>query len=354
MTQKWKENFIKIQPYTAGEQPGSGDVIKLNANENPYPPAPGVEAVLRNADAAGLRKYPQIDGADLRRALAAAHGLGAASVFAANGSDEVLALAFRAFFNSGKPVLFPNITYSFYPVWCELFGIPFRRVALGKDLRIRPGDYEEENGGVVIANPNAPTGIALGISEIEELLSLNAESVVIVDEAYVDFGTRSSTELIPKYGNLLVTQTFSKGRSLAGLRIGAAFGDPELISVLDAVKNSFNSYPIDSLASAAGVASLEDRAYFDMRAAQVIATRERLSAALRGMGFFATDSAANFLFVRHADASAAELSEYLKKNGILVRRFPSPETERYLRISVGTDEETDKLLDVVSDFLKKG
>jgi histidinol-phosphate aminotransferase len=354
MTQKWKENFIKIKPYKAGEQPKSDGVIKLNANENPYPPAPGVEMFLRGICADGLRRYPQIDGADLRRALAKEHGLDIASVFAANGSDEVLALAFRAFFNSDKPVLFPHITYSFYPVWCELFGIPFRKAPLGPDLRIRLCDYRRENGGVIIANPNAPTGIALDISEIDEIVSSNADSVVIVDEAYVDFGAPSSVELVSKYENLLVVQTFSKGRALAGLRLGMAFGDPGLISVLDAVKNSFNSYPVDSLAAAAGIASVEDRAYFEKRAGQVIATRERVAAALRNMGFSLTDSAANFLFMTHARVDAAELLEYMREHGILVRHFSLPETNRYLRVSIGTDAEMDCFLSAAADFLRKG
>ncbi|MDR1247632.1 MAG: aminotransferase class I/II-fold pyridoxal phosphate-dependent enzyme [Clostridiales Family XIII bacterium] len=354
MTQKWKENIIKIKPYKAGEQPKGDGVIKLNANENPYPPAPGVGALLRGVGSDRLRRYPQIDGAELRRALAREYGLDSASVFVSNGSDEVLALAFRGFFNSDKPVLFPSITYSFYPVWCELFGIPFRRVALGPDLRIHPCDYRSENGGVIIANPNAPTGIALDISEIDEIVSANTGSVVIVDEAYVDFGARSSVELISKYENLLIVQTFSKGRSLAGLRLGMAFGSPELISVLDTVKNSFNSYPVDSIASAVGVVSLGEKAYFEMRARQVIATRERVSAALRKMGFSLTDSAANFLFITHADLSAAELLEYLRARGILVRHFSAPETERYLRVSIGTDAEMDGFLSAVSDFLQKG
>jgi histidinol-phosphate aminotransferase len=354
MMQKWKENFIKIKPYKAGEQPESDGVIKLNANENPYPPAPGVGALLQGVDPDRLRRYPQADGADLRRALAKEHGINVDSVFVSNGSDEVLALAFRGFFNSDKPVLFPNITYSFYPVWCEFFGIPFLRAALGPDLRIRPCDYRRENGGVIIANPNAPTGIALDISKIDEIVSSNADSVVIVDEAYVDFGARSSLELISKYENLLVVQTFSKGRALAGLRLGMAFGDPGLISVLDAVKNSFNSYPVDSLAAAAGIASIEDRAYFEMRAAQVIATREKVAAALRDMDFLLTDSSANFLFMTHARADAAELLEYLRGCGILVRHFSAPETERYLRVSIGTDTEMDGFLNAVSDFLRKG
>jgi histidinol-phosphate aminotransferase len=351
---KWRENLIRIKPYKAGEQPKSGDVIKLNANENPYPPAPGVEAVLRGFSADGFRRYPQTDGTDLRRALAREHGLDPFSVFVANGSDEVLALAFRGFFNSNKPVLFPDITYSFYPVWCEFFEIPFRMVELDGELRVRPEDYAAENGGVVLANPNAPTGIALDLSEIERLVASNGDSVVIVDEAYIDFGARSAVKLLSKYENLLIAQTFSKGRALAGLRLGMAFGSPELISVLVAVKNSFNSYPVDSFAVAAGVASLADGAYFAARAAQVVATRERVAASLREMGFFMTDSAANFLFVTHPGAPAAELLAYLKERGILVRHFSLPRIDRYLRITVGTDAEMDRLLAVVSDFLRRG
>ncbi|MDR2132259.1 MAG: histidinol-phosphate transaminase [Clostridiales Family XIII bacterium] len=354
MSKKWKENFIRVNPYKAGEQPKSGGAIKLNANENPYPPAPGVAALLRAVDADGLRRYPQADGADLCRALADAHGLDPSSVFVANGSDEVLALAFRAFFNSKKPVLFPDVTYSFYPVWCELFGISHLRIALDEDFRIRAEDYAGENGGVVIANPNAPTGIALPLSDIERIASSNAESVVIVDEAYVDFGARSAVELTARHENLLVTQTFSKGRALAGLRLGMAFGHADLIAVLGAVKNSFNSYPVDSVAAAAGVASIADEAYFAERRARVIATRERVAAALRDMGFSMTDSAANFLFVTHAKADASALFEYLKERGILVRHFALPRIERHLRVTVGTDEEMDRLLEAVSDFLRKG
>ncbi|MDR2355312.1 MAG: aminotransferase class I/II-fold pyridoxal phosphate-dependent enzyme [Clostridiales Family XIII bacterium] len=354
MTQKkWKENFIRIEPYSAGEQPESDDVIKLNTNENPYPPAPGVAAALRAAGIDGLRRYPQADGKDLRLALAAARGTDPASVFVANGSDEALALAFRAFFNSKKPVLFPDVSYSFYPVWCDLFGIPYRRPATDGDFRIRVRDYAAENGGVVLANPNAPTGIALTLFEIEEILSSNRDSVVIVDEAYVDFGACSAIGLISKYENLLVTQSFSKGRALAGLRLGAAFGCADLIAVLGAVKNAFNSYLVDSVAAAAGVASLADGAYFEKRTAQVIATRERFAAVLRGMGFSVTDSAANFLFVTHADLDAAALMRYLKGRGILVRHFSLPRIERYLRITVGTDAEMDRLTEEISCFLQK-
>jgi histidinol-phosphate aminotransferase len=328
------------------------DVIKLNANENPYPPAPGVEAAIRGVQAEALRKYPQIDSTDLRQALADYHGLASGSVFAGNGSDEVLAFAFRAFFNSSLPVLFPEITYSFYPVWCRVFGIPYRRVPLAEGFRIDVAGYAGGNGGVVIANPNAPTGLCLERGQIEGLLRANSGSVVIIDEAYIDFGGLSSAGLTERHENLLVTQTFSKGRSLAGLRIGAAFGSPELIRTLDAVKNSFNSYPIDSVAAAAGVASLSDEAYFKKRARQIAATRERAREALEGMGFYATKSEANFLFVSHPGVDAVALQAYLKENGVLVRHFSQRGIERFLRISVGTEVQMDRLLALIEKYLQ--
>ncbi|MDR3295740.1 MAG: aminotransferase class I/II-fold pyridoxal phosphate-dependent enzyme, partial [Clostridiales Family XIII bacterium] len=334
----------------AGEQPKREGVIKLNANENPYPPAPGVAEAIRGIPAEDLRKYPQADDLDLRRALALYHGLDVESVFAANGSDEAIALAFRSFFNSKKPILFPGVTYSFYPVWCGLFGVPYRLVPLAKDFRICVEDYAAENGGVVLANPNAPTGLGLSLDEVEQLLALNPDAVVIVDEAYVDFGCASCIGLIAEHENLLVVQTFSKGRALAGIRLGAAFGSPALISVLNAVKNAFNSYPVDRVAAAAGIASLADEAYFKMRAGQVAATRERTAASLREMGFFVTDSLANFLFVSREGTDAAALQAYAKERGILVRHFALPETERFLRISVGTDAEMDRLLEIFSGY----
>jgi histidinol-phosphate aminotransferase len=349
----WRQNLISIEPYTAGEQPAHGGVIKLNANENPYPPAPGAAAAIKGLWTEDLKRYPQIDSADLRAALAEYHGIAPECVFAANGSDEALAFAFRGFFNSKKPVLFPEITYSFYPVWCGFFGIPFRTPPLTDDFRIRVEDYAGENGGVVVANPNAPVGTALERTDMERLIAQNRDSVVIVDEAYVDFGARSCVDLIGTYDNLLVVHTFSKGRALAGLRLGMAFGSPELIAVLEAVKNSFNSYPVDRVTSAAGVASIADREYFERRSNQVIATRERTAERLKGMGFRMTDSLANFLFITHEHADAVGLQAYLKERGILVRHFKHPKTARFLRISIGTDAEMDRLLAALTEFFAK-
>jgi histidinol-phosphate aminotransferase len=349
----WRDNLIQIDPYTAGEQAVGKDVIKLNANENPYPPAPGVEAAIKGIQAESLRRYPQIKSTDLRQALADYHGLASESVFAGNGSDEVLAFAFRAFFNSGLPVLFPEITYSFYPVWCRIFGIPYRCVPLAEDFRVDIACYAGRNGGVVIANPNAPTGLYLECGKIEDLLRANRSSVVIIDEAYIDFGGISSAKLTERHENLLVTQTFSKGRSLAGLRIGVAFGNPELIRALDAVKDSFNSYPLDSVAAAAGVAALSDEAYFKKRSRQIAATRERVREMLDGMGFYTTKSEANFLFVSHPGVDAVALQAYLKSNGVLVRHFSQNGIERFLRISVGTEAQMDRLLALIEKYMQQ-
>ncbi|MDR1136363.1 MAG: histidinol-phosphate transaminase [Clostridiales Family XIII bacterium] len=348
----WRDNLIKIEAYVAGEQPTGKDVIKLNANENPYPPAPGVETAIKGVSPEALRKYPQIDSGDLRQALADYHSLARESVFAGNGSDEVLAFAFRGFFNSDRPILFPEISYSFYPVWCNMFNIPCKRPPLAEGLRIDPQDYKKDNGGVVIANPNAPTGLSLEQREIEDILKANKASIVIIDEAYVDFGAFSSVGLTEKYDNLLVVQTFSKGRSLAGARIGAAFGNPELIRVLDAVKDSFNSYPLDSIASAIGIASLADEAYFKKRIRQIVAARERTRETLEKMGFYATDSKSNFLFVKHPTADAARLQAYLKENGVLVRRFDQRGIEQFLRITVGTEAQMDRLLGLVEEYMR--
>jgi histidinol-phosphate aminotransferase len=353
VTAGWRNNLIRLDPYRAGEQPKSADVIKLNANENPYPPAPGVYAAVRGLECEGLRRYPSADGGGLRRALAAYHGLDEGEVFVGNGSDEILALAFRAFFNSGSPVLFPDVTYSFYPVWCRLFGIAYETRGLAEDFSARVDDYKGENGGVVLANPNAPTGVCLPDGGVERLMRRNGgASVVIIDEAYIDFGGVSSVGLVREFENLLVVQTFSKGRALAGMRLGMAFGSPALISVLEAVKNSFNSYPVDSVAEAAGIASIEDDAYFRARAGQVAATRDRVAGQMRGMGFRLTDSRANFLFAAHPDIDAEALKAHLGGRGILVRHFRLPGIERHLRISVGTDAEMDALLEGIREFME--
>ncbi len=348
----WKDNLIKIQPYTAGEQPDKTDFIKLNANENPYPPSPKVIRAIREFNGENLKKYPSADAVPLRNALAKRFGLECENVFAGNGSDDVLALCFRAFFNSERPIIYPDITYSFYPVWCEMLKIPYEAIPVDDNFNIRAEDYGRPNGGVVIANPNAPTSIGRGLDFIREILSCNRESIVIVDEAYVDFGGTSALPLLKEYENLVITQTFSKSRSMAGMRIGYALGNSEIISTLFAAKDSYNSYPMDSVAIAAGIASVEDEDYFNRMISRVVSSRERLTAGLRALGFNLPDSSANFVFAEHSNHAAKDICEYLKAKDIYVRYFSKPRIDNRLRITVGTDGEIDKLLDALSDYLK--
>lgn len=348
----WKDNLIKIQPYTAGEQPDKTDFIKLNANENPYPPSPKVIRAIREFNGENLKKYPSADAVPLRNALAKRFGLECENVFAGNGSDDVLALCFRAFFNSERPIIYPDITYSFYPVWCEMLKIPYEAIPVDDNFNIRAEDYRRPNGGVVIANPNAPTSIGRGLDFIREILSCNRESIVIVDEAYVDFGGTSALPLLKEYENLVITQTFSKSRSMAGMRIGYALGNSEIISTLFAAKDSYNSYPMDSVAIAAGIASVEDEDYFNRMISRVVSSRERLTAGLRALGFNLPDSSANFVFAEHSNHAAKDICEYLKTKDIYVRYFSKPRIDNRLRITVGTDGEIDKLLDALSDYLK--
>lgn len=347
----WKDNLIKIQPYTAGEQPDKTDFIKLNANENPFPPSPKVARVIREFNGEALKKYPNADAAPLAAALAERFGLERGNVFVGNGSDDVLALCFRAFFNSDKPVIYPDITYSFYPVWCEMLKIPYETVPVDGSFNINAADYRRPNGGVVIANPNAPTSIGRGLDFIRDILDHNRESVVIVDEAYVDFGGESALPLLKEFENLVITQTFSKSRSMAGMRIGYALGNKEIISALFAAKDSYNSYPMDSVAIAAGVASVEDEEYFVKTISRVIALRERLSEGLRALGFVLPDSSTNFVFAEHPKRSAKEISDYLKTRDIYVRHFSKPRIDNRLRITVGTEEEIGLLLGALKDFL---
>ncbi|MBQ9948758.1 MAG: histidinol-phosphate transaminase [Oscillospiraceae bacterium] len=348
----WRDNLIKIEPYVAGEQPNKTDFIKLNANENPYPPSPAVLKAIEGFNAEGLKKYPDADAKPLAAAIAERAGLTRENVFVGNGSDDVLALCFRAFFNSDKPVIYPDITYSFYPVWCEMLRIPFETIPVDEDFNINAADYKRPNGGVVIANPNAPTSIARGLDFIREILDSNKDSVVIVDEAYVDFGGESAVPLLSEYENLVVTQTFSKSRSMAGMRIGCAFGNKEIISALYAAKDSYNSYPMDSVAIEAGIASVKDEEYFRATIAKVIATRDRLSAALREMGFSLPDSCANFVFAEHPKYRAKDICEYLKTRDIYVRYFSKARIDNRLRITVGTDEEIDALLSALKDYIQ--
>lgn len=347
----WRDNLIKIEPYVAGEQPDKKDFIKLNANENPYPPAPAVISAIERFNSEKLKKYPNADATPLAEAIARRAGLQRENVFVGNGSDDVLALCFRAFFNSPKPVIYPDITYSFYPVWCNMLNIPYETIPVDADFNINAADYARENGGVVIANPNAPTSIGRGLDFIREILDHNRDSVVIVDEAYVDFGGISALPLLREYENLVITQTFSKSRSMAGMRIGYALAGGELISALYAAKDSYNSYPLDSVAIEAGVASVADEEYFNSTLKKIIATRERLAAALREMGFSLPDSSANFVFAEHSRFAAKDICEFLKTRDIYVRYFSKPRIDNRLRITVGTDAEIDALIAALHELM---
>ena len=351
MDKPFLDKFRKIDPYVPGEQPQAADIIKLNANENPYPPSPGVQEVLRTFDASSLALYPDANGKRLKAALAERFDVRPSQVFLGNGSDDVLALAFQSFFCSDKPILYPDITYSFYPVWCDLFRIPYETVPLDENFCVNIRDYDKPNGGVVLPNPNAPTGCGLSLDALEDLLQHNADCVVIIDEAYVDFGAQSAVPLLDKYENLLVVQTMSKSRSLAGMRIGYALGSETLIATLEAVKNSYNSYTMDALALAAGEASVRDEDYFQQTCRRVIATRERSADALRALGFTVLPSLTNFLFVTHPRKQAADIFAFLRQEKIFIRYFKLPRIDNYLRITVGTDEQMDRLIAALKKFL---
>ena len=345
----WEANVRKVVPYTPGEQPNRPGMIKLNTNENPYPPAPGVRKALEELDIDRLRLYPDPAASELVNALAEYYHKDPSCIFVGVGSDDVIAMAFQTFFNSDKPILFPDISYSFYSVWADLFGIRYERPALDENFRIVKKDYFKENGGIIFPNPNAPTGIYMELSEVEEIIAKNPESIVIVDEAYVDFAGPSALELVDKYDNLLVVQTFSKSRSMAGMRIGFAIGQPELIKYLNDVKYSFNSYTMNLPSLKLGAAAVKDEAYFRETVGKIVATRERVKKELAELGFTFPDSQSNFIFATHKEWPAKELFEELKKEDIYVRYFASPRIDNYLRITVGTDEEMDALL----AFLKK-
>lgn len=347
----WQDKLRKITPYVPGEQSDASGLIKLNANENPYPPSPRVQEVLRQFDAGSLRLYPDANARNLRRALAEHFGLSPEQVFLGNGSDDVLALCFQAFFASAKPILFPDITYSFYPVWCDLLRVPFERVPLREDFTLDPRAFDRPNGGVIFPNPNAPTSLGVGLDVIEDILRHNQDCVVIIDEAYIDFGGVSCLPLLEQYGNLVIVQTMSKSRSLAGLRVGYALCSAELAAVLDAVKNSYNSYTMDAVTLACGTASVEDDAYFRVTCARVIATRDRAAGRLRALGFTVLPSQTNFLFATHPDRAAEEIFTALKERNIFVRYFRLPKIDRYLRITVGTDEEMERLCAALTEIL---
>ncbi len=347
----WERNIRKVVPYTPGEQPNQSDMIKLNTNENPYPPAPKVQQVLKETDAGDLRLYPDPSAGVLVKAIADYYGLNEDQVFVGVGSDDVLAMSFLTFFNGEKPVLFPDITYSFYDVWAELFRIPYERPALDDSFHIKKEDYFKENGGIIFPNPNAPTGVEFPLQDIEEILKANPGSVVIVDEAYIDFGAHSALPLISKYDNLLVVQTFSKSRSMAGMRIGFACGNPVLIKYLNDVKYSFNSYTMNRTSLAAGVAAIGDRDYFEDTCQKIMDTREWTQKELKTLGFTFQDSKANFIFAAHKTCPAKQIFEALRAKHIYVRYFAKPRIDNYLRITIGTREEMEQLIRFLKDYL---
>ena len=347
----WEKNVRLVTPYTPGEQPKKRDIIKLNTNENPYPPAPGVQKVLKKFETDRLRLYPDPASSELVDAIASEYGVRSSQVFAGVGSDDVLAMAFMTFFNSKKPILFPDITYSFYDVWAEVFRIPYETVPLDEDFQICTKDYQRENGGVIFPNPNAPTGILMPLSEIEDIIAHNRDVIVVVDEAYIDFGGESALPLIEKYDNLLVVQTFSKSRSLAGMRLGFAMGNEKLIRYINDVKYSFNSYTLNQTALVLGVQAIRDREYFEETCAKVIATREWTKCELKKLGFSFGDSMSNFIFATHERVPAKEIFEVLREHNIFVRYFSKPRISNYLRISIGTQQEMERLTAFLAVFL---
>ena len=351
MSQFWSPIVNRLDPYVPGEQPQDQQYIKLNTNESPYPPSPAVAAALANFDPTDLKRYPDPESGRLIAALAAYHGIEPEQVFVGNGSDEVLAHAFQALFRKPTGIHFPDISYSFYPVYCKLYDIAFEKIPLRDDFRIEVADYPEPSGGIIVPNPNAPTGIALSLDAIHSLLEQHPDTVVIIDEAYVDFGADSATRLIQDHANLLVVQTFSKSRSLAGLRLGTAFGQKHLIDALNRIKNSFNSYPIDSLASACAIASIGDEDYFQQCRNRIIANREQLSISLRELGFEVLPSGSNFVLASHATRPAKALYRDLKSAGILVRYFNKPRIDNWLRITVGDEDDCARLVSALQQLL---
>lgn len=351
MSKFWSPLTASLVPYVPGEQPKDKTYIKLNTNENPYPPSPKVTDAITGAANADLRLYPDPTCDVLVQAAANYYGLPAEQVFVGNGSDEILAFAFAAFFDPAKKLLFPDITYSFYKVYAKLYGLQTELIPLDEQFNVQVEAYHSDNGGIIIPNPNAPTAQLLPLEDIRTLLESNPNQAVIIDEAYIDFGGQSAVELITDYPNLLVVQTLSKSRSLAGLRVGFAFGSKELIEGLNRIKNSFNSYTLDRLALAGAVASFEDDAYFRETTAKVIATRERVTEQLLAIGFKVTDSKANFVFISHKAIAAKDIFQQLRDKGVLVRYFDQPRINEYLRVSIGTDEEMDAFIQAVQEIV---
>ncbi|MCG6539977.1 histidinol-phosphate transaminase [Pseudomonas sp. KSR10] len=351
MSKFWSSFVKELVPYVPGEQPKLANLVKLNTNENPYGPSPKAIKAMQAEVSDSLRLYPDPNGDRLKHAVADYYNVQPGQVFVGNGSDEVLAHAFHGLFQHGKPLLFPDVTYSFYPVYCGLYGIDFKAVALDGQFQIDVDDYVRPNGGIIFPNPNAPTGCLLALDAIERLLQANPDSVVLVDEAYIDFGGTSAIALVDRYPNLLVTQTLSKSRSLAGLRVGLAVGHPDLIEALERIKNSFNSYPLDRIAIAGAAAAFDDREYFEHSCQRVIASREAVIAAMQDLGFEVLPSAANFIFARHPQRDAAQLAAALREQSVIVRHFKQPRIEQFLRITIGAPEQNQALLEALKGIV---
>lgn len=353
MSRFWSDLVKNLTPYIPGEQPKVDNLIKLNTNENPYAPSPQVLSAIAQANGERLKLYPDPNAQELKQAIADYYGVALNQVFVGNGSDEVLAHTFQALLKHNKPLLFPDISYSFYPTYCKLYSINQEMIPLRADFSIDVEDYVRPNGGIIFPNPNAPTGKLLDLKEIEKLLKKNTGSVVVVDEAYIDFGGETAIKLVKKYDNLLVTQSFSKSRSLAGLRVGFAVGHPILIEALERVKNSFNSYPMDLLAIKGGVAALADKAYFNQTCQAIIQTRKTTIQGLEALGFEVIPSAANFVFAKHPQQDAAVIFQALREHAIVVRYFNKPRINQHLRITIGTDQEMQALLKALEEILAR-
>ena len=351
MSRFWSKSIVDLTPYVPGEQPQIENLIKLNTNENPYGPSPKVIAAIKQAAGDDLRKYPDPNASSLKSAVAEHYDLSTEQVFVGNSSDETLAHVFRALLAQEQAILTPDISYSFYPVWCQLFDIEYQSIPLCDDFTINIDDYAQANGGIIFANPNAPTGIALPLDQVDKLVAGNPDSVVVVDEAYADFGKESAISLIDQYPNLLVVQTLSKSRSLAGLRVGIACGNAELIEGMERVKNSFHPYALNQLAIAGATAAFADKEYFNDTTQRVIKTREATTKALEKLGFTILPSQTNFVMAKHATAKASDLFKALRDKGIVVRYFSAARIDQYLRISIGTDEEMAALNNALSDIL---
>jgi histidinol-phosphate aminotransferase len=353
MSRFWSPVVHNLTPYTPGEQPPINNLVKLNTNENPFGPSPKAIAAMQAAVGDNLRKYSDPDAKALKDAIAEFYGLKRDQVFVGNSSDEILAHTFQALLKHDKPLLCPDISYGFYPAYCSLYGVDYINVPLNDKLEIDVADYGQDGGAIIIANPNAPTGCALPLADIEALLAAHPDQVVVIDEAYVDFGCESAATLVDRFDNLLVVQTFSKSRSLAGLRVGFAVGHPDLIAGLERVKNSFNCYPLDQIAIAGAVASMQDREYFEWTCAQIIGIREQLTRDMQELGFEVLPSQANFIFARHLQHDAAALAAGLRERAVIVRYFNKPRIDQFLRISIGSQQECAALMAALKEILKQ-